>query len=92
MFKKFLLVVVVLIIGLCIFTGCSSGQAIEFRVGTVFGTGGEKTITKIVGSLANLSDSDIAGVISVDEKYDAVFFENNSLVIVAFATKTGGHK
>jgi len=90
MVKKFLLLGVVLIMGLCISTGCSSVQAIEFRVGTASWTGKGKTITKIIGSLDDFRDSDIVEVVEFDKKYDDSFFNDNALLIIAFNTTSGG--
>ena len=69
-------------------TACGAGQEVEFTIGTASGTGSEKSITKIIDSLDRLSDSDIAGIINIDEKYDVDFFASNSLVLVAFTTRT----
>ena len=71
-------------------TACGAGQEVEFTIGTASSNGSEKSITKIIDSLDRLSDSDVTGIINIDEKYDADFFASNSLVIVAFATRTAG--
>src|SRR5690606_2772082 len=39
--------------------------------------------------LTDLNDSDIIGIIEVDEKYDDSFFNDNALLIIAFSTTSG---
>lgn len=83
---KILVMGVLIIVCFGLFAGCTD-QDVEFKQGTAWGDGSEKTITKIVGSIDEMSNVD---GITIDTKYNADFFVENSLVIVAFSTRTGG--
>lgn len=86
MFKKILLIGVALIMCLGLFTGCGTGEDVEFVVGEGWTTSTEKPIAKIITSLSDIADDNIG----IEEKYDSSFFEKYSLVIVSFRTRSSG--
>ena len=74
---------------------CGQEKEITFEIGSAgvpssyWGHDSEQPIKVIVRSLEEWNNSEAAELITIDEKYDAEFFTDNALVIVAFRTTSG---
>src|SRR5688572_2476596 len=79
-----------IITNLVLIAGCNRGEAMEEKIDFIVGETRIENIEEPITVIIDTLNEKIDDRITIDEKYDSSFFEEKSLIIIAFRIRTTG--